>query len=103
MKKLTKHRYSIVIAALIVINTILSIIFRLPYLQEPIMRWRDTQTAITTYWFLHEGISLIKYQTPIFVGAFRAPFEFPMYQAFSAFLHILLPVMSFLPAILPVK
>lgn len=45
-----------------------------------IQPFRQTQTAITIWMFLKEGVDLFNYQTPIFGPPFYAPFEFPLYQ-----------------------
>src|SRR6516164_5284174 len=45
--------------------------------------WRQTQTAMTSYWFVHEGFRM-DYQTPVFGPPWSIPFEFPFYQALVA-------------------
>jgi hypothetical protein len=45
--------------------------------------FRQTQTAITTYWFVQEGFR-IDYQTPVLGPPWSIPFEFPFYQALVA-------------------
>jgi hypothetical protein len=45
--------------------------------------FRQTQTALTSYWFLREGVSLA-YQTPVLGDPWRVPFEFPLYQLLVA-------------------
>jgi 4-amino-4-deoxy-L-arabinose transferase-like glycosyltransferase len=45
--------------------------------------FRQTQTAMTVWMFLTEGVDLFNYQTPIFGPPFYAPFEFPLYQYFA--------------------
>jgi len=41
--------------------------------------FRQTQTALTSYWFVHEGFRL-DYQTPVVGYPWSVPFEFPIYQ-----------------------
>ncbi len=45
--------------------------------------FRQTQTALTTYWFLREGFSLA-YQTPMLGYPWAVPLEFPFYQLLVA-------------------
>jgi len=47
--------------------------------------FRQTQTAITTYYFLKDGLSL-DYITPALGPPWRIPFEFPLYQWIVALL-----------------
>jgi hypothetical protein len=48
-----------------------------------IHNFRQTQTAITSYWFIREGITL-DYQTPVLGKPWEIPFEFPFYQILAA-------------------
>ena len=80
-----KRREIIVLAVMVVCGVAL----RLPALGTPTVGFRQSQTVITTYWFLHEGISPIRYQTPIFGPPWRVPFEFPTFQITSAVLATL--------------
>ena len=41
--------------------------------------FRQTQTALTAYWFLHDGFR-IAYETPVAGAPWSIPFEFPLYQ-----------------------
>lgn len=45
--------------------------------------FRQTQTALTAYWFIHDGFSFA-YQTPISGYPWRIPLEFPFYQGVVA-------------------
>ncbi len=45
--------------------------------------FRQTQTALTTYWMVEEGIK-IAYETPLFGPPWTIPFEFPTYQLIVA-------------------
>lgn len=45
-----------------------------------IHEFRQTQTALTAYWFIHDGFKLA-YETPVGGGtSWSIPFEFPLYQ-----------------------
>jgi hypothetical protein len=44
--------------------------------------FRQTQTAITSYWFIKEGMSF-NYQTPVLGKPWVIPFEVPFYQIFA--------------------
>lgn len=45
--------------------------------------FRQTQTALTSLWFMKEGYQLA-YQTPVGGAPWSIPFEFPLYQAIVA-------------------
>src|SRR5262249_48342718 len=45
--------------------------------------FRQTQTALTSYWFLREGFALA-YQTPVLGYPWSVPLEFPLYQLLVA-------------------
>lgn len=45
--------------------------------------FRQTQTAISTYYFIKDGVRL-DYQTPVFGAPWSIPFEFPLYQTIVA-------------------
>lgn len=49
--------------------------------------FRQTQTALSTYWILHGG-GLLAYETPVFGAPYSAPFEFPLYQWIVALVHL---------------
>lgn len=40
---------------------------------------RQTQTALTAYWFVHSGVTF-DYETPAYGPPWRMPLEFPLYQ-----------------------
>ncbi|MFK3852090.1 hypothetical protein ACI2J5_21520 [Agrobacterium pusense] len=64
----------------------ISAFFSLYYLtQQPLdmYAFRQTQTAITSYWFIKEGFALA-YQTPVGGRPWAIPFEFPLYQGIVA-------------------
>lgn len=45
--------------------------------------FRQTQTAISTYYMVEEGIT-VNYQTPVLGKPWQIPMEFPTYQIFTA-------------------
>ncbi len=60
--------------------------FTVAYAKQPLLEahgFRQTQTAITAYWMLHEGWQL-DYQTPVGGYPWSIPFEFPIYQSIVA-------------------
>jgi hypothetical protein len=48
--------------------------------------FRQTQTAITVWTFVEEGIAPFAYQTPVFGPPWRLPFELPLFQIAAALL-----------------
>ncbi|WGD28369.1 hypothetical protein AncyloWKF20_11115 [Ancylobacter sp. WKF20] len=60
-------------------------------LKNPIMdmySFRQTQTALTSYWLLHGG-PWIAYETPVLGAPWAMPFEFPVYQLIVSALAML--------------
>lgn len=56
------------------------------YINQPLIdihAFRQTQTALSSYWMVQEGWSLA-YQTPVVGYPWSIPFEFPIYQSISA-------------------
>jgi hypothetical protein len=56
------------------------------YAWQPLLEWgmfRQTQTALTSYWMIHEGWR-IPYQTPVVGYPWELPFEFPFFQSIVA-------------------
>lgn len=56
------------------------------FIQQPladVYAFRQTQTALTSYWMLQEGWALA-YQTPVAGYPWSIPFEFPIYQTVVA-------------------
>lgn len=47
--------------------------------------FRQTQTALTAYWFVQEGFKLA-YETPVVGAPWAIPFEFPIYQLIVAYI-----------------
>jgi hypothetical protein len=56
------------------------------YARLPLVEWnlfRQTQTALTSYWMIEEGWRF-PYQTPVVGYPWELPFEFPIYQSIVA-------------------
>lgn len=53
--------------------------------------FRQTQTALSAYWFAHDGFSLA-YATPVAGAPWSIPFEFPLYQFIVAAMSSMLGV-----------
>ena len=56
------------------------------YSHQPLLElqaFRQTQTALTSYWMIEEGWQL-PYQTPVLGYPWPVPFEFPIYQSIVA-------------------
>ncbi len=51
-------------------------------------KFRQTQTALTTYWILKGG-PWLAYETPVLGAPWSIPFEFPLYQLLTAGLTVL--------------
>jgi hypothetical protein len=67
-------------------TAIIALSIAIYYARLPILEFhgfRQTQTAMTTYWMLREGWHL-DYQTPVAGYPWSIPFEFPIYQSLVA-------------------
>lgn len=63
---------------------------RLVGLNQPLLdfhAFRQTQTALTAYWFTVDGVTLPAYPLPVLGRPWTAPFEFPTYQLAAAAVH----------------
>lgn len=71
--------------------TAIAVFITIRYASQPLLEWqawRQTQTALTSYWMMREGWSLA-YQTPVLGYPWEIPLEFPIYQAIVAFISAL--------------
>jgi hypothetical protein len=78
------HRLGIAAVGLLLA---LSLGVRVRNLASPLVEdhaFRQTQTAITVWTFVEEGIAPFRYQTPVFGPPWRLPFEFPLFQITAA-------------------
>jgi len=63
-----------------------SVLVLVAFIAQPILdayAFRQTQTALTAYWFVQEGFRLA-YITPVLGSPWSVPFEFPLYQGLVA-------------------
>jgi hypothetical protein len=61
--------------------------FAIRYAGQPLLEahgFRQTQTALSAFWMVREGWQMA-YQTPVVGYPWSIPFEFPIYQALTAF------------------
>lgn len=73
---------------MVVFLVLVGVLVRFINISSPLLEghsFRQTQTAITVWTFVEEGISLCGYQTPVFGPPWRLPLEFPVFQV-SAYL-----------------
>jgi hypothetical protein len=69
----------------------IAVFITMRYANQPLLEheaWRQTQTALTSYWMMREGWSLA-YQTPVLGYPWEIPLEFPIYQSIVAFIAAL--------------
>jgi hypothetical protein len=72
---------------LAIVIGILAAFLAIQYAMQPLLEqhgFRQTQTALTSYWMIEEGWKLA-YETPVGGYPWTIPFEFPIYQALVAF------------------
>ncbi|MDX2226609.1 MAG: hypothetical protein SFY92_05945 [Verrucomicrobiae bacterium] len=77
---------------IIVLLFLIMIAIRLPHLGAPLLdyfEFRQTQTALTAYWFAREGVTLPAYPLPVFGSPWTAPMEFPLFQMIMAGVHLM--------------
>jgi hypothetical protein len=77
-----KSLHSITIIFLAIISIGYSSFLALVYGHQPPLddySFRQTQTALTAYWFIQDGFKLA-YETPVAGAPWSIPFEFPIYQ-----------------------
>ena len=77
-------RYSF--PAMTFLVAIFAVYFFIRYSGQPILEahgFRQTQTALTSYWMIRDGWKLA-YETPVVGYPWTIPFEFPIYQALVA-------------------
>jgi hypothetical protein len=68
--------------ALAFVVFVVTVFFAVRYAAQPpldMYAFRQTQTAISAYWFLKDGFQL-GYETPVLGAPWSIPFEFPIYQ-----------------------
>ena len=75
-------------AYIALVALVVSALLAIVYSGQPLLdrhAFRQTQTALTSYWFVQEGFKLA-YQTPVLGPPWSIPFEFPLYQLLVAWL-----------------
>ena len=88
MNKITVERESGILAIAALVALIYSFYLAISYAGQPpldVHSFRQTQTALTSYWFIHQGFHFA-YETPVAGAPWAIPFEFPIYQTIVAFL-----------------
>lgn len=83
--------YQTGLIALAVFTASIALGLAIYYSKLPILEFhgfRQTQTAITSYWMMHEGWQF-NYQTPVAGYPWSIPFEFPIYQSIVALIAYL--------------
>lgn len=74
-------------AGAVLLLVLLSLLVRVQNLSSPLTEdhaFRQTQTAITVWSFVSEGIRPLAYETPVFGPPWRRPIEFPTFQIVAA-------------------
>lgn len=88
-KENSKKSFGILPISLLIVLIILSLSVRCRNLNSPLQEehgFRQTQTAITVWYYLHDGIDLLHPKTPVFGAPWEVPFEFPLFQCCAALL-----------------
>lgn len=83
-----KRNWALILA---IVVGILASSVAIQYAMQPLLEqhgFRQTQTALTSYWMMEDGWRLA-YETPVGGYPWTIPFEFPIYQAIVAFLSSL--------------
>jgi hypothetical protein len=82
LKKEISNRIQIGLISLAVFTAAFALAIAISHREQPILEFhgfRQTQTAITSYWMMQEGWQL-DYQTPVAGYPWAIPFEFPLIQ-----------------------
>ena len=80
-----KRNWALILA---IVVGILASSVAIQYAMQPLLEqhgFRQTQTALTSYWMMEDGWRLA-YETPVGGYPWTIPFEFPIYQAIVALL-----------------
>ena len=88
MRNILRTRQPLVLWAFALLALGYSFYIALEYASQPpldVHAFRQTQTALTSYWFTQLGWQLA-YETPVGGAPWSIPFEFPIYQAIVAFI-----------------
>ena len=77
-----KKNYLYTVNTIFILSILYLVLINILNIDNPIIDrngFRQTQTAITSYYLFTDGISF-KYMTPILGQPWSVPFEFPLYQ-----------------------
>jgi hypothetical protein len=86
MKKLSLYSKDSFFLGLSIFSLAFLVFIGFFFLSQPLIdahAFRQTQTALTSFWMLEEGFKL-NYATPVLGYPWSIPFEFPIYQALAA-------------------
>lgn len=86
LKKVSLHSKDSFFIVLSVLSLAFLLLISFFFLSQPLIdahSFRQTQTALTSFWMLEEGLKL-NYVTPVLGYPWSIPFEFPIYQALAA-------------------
>lgn len=81
------YRSDLIPMILLLAGIVYLVVLTLENIANPILDeygFRQTQTAITSYYFIQDGFKLA-YETPVVGYPWSIPFEFPIYQALVSF------------------
>src|SRR5450759_1816213 len=87
-------RHKRICNVLLILSAFLSLFVLIAGCHIPLLdqhSFRQTQTAISTYWLLHGG-NWLAYETPVLGSPWAIPFEFPLYQWIVALTSSILPI-----------
>lgn len=88
VKKITIERGLFILLTIALVALSFSFHLAITYAVQPPLdaySFRQTQTALTSYWFIEQGFQLA-YETPVAGAPWAIPFEFPIYQAIVAYI-----------------
>ena len=88
MQKNKYINYSVFLNTIATLVVLYASYLALRFAAQPLLdehSFRQTQTALTSYWFIQEGFKLA-YQTPVAGYPWSIPFEFPIYQIIVSYL-----------------
>jgi hypothetical protein len=82
-----RQRINLIATALLLLASLNALLFWIRTLGQPLIdaqSFRQTQTALTSFW-LQPGLSgILHYETPVLGAPWEVPFEFPFYQLIVA-------------------
>lgn len=91
-KLLDTSKYNSSYTLFLIVNLVISINLRFPFMRRISSNWRSSQTLLTSFWLKKEGISLFHAQLPLFGPPWEVPFEFPIYQSICVLFSKIFPL-----------